>query len=111
METSNQPETPTGAKSKNAVLCAIQRDQRLRPTSAPPAEAVVARLSEIVHPATLAQVSYFHTLGLRARVLTLPVMMGLVLGLLWRQVGGVAEMVRVVQGRWAEFTNLNNFPV
>jgi hypothetical protein len=30
-------------------------------------------------------------------VLSLPVMMGLVLGLLWRQIGGVMELVRVVQ--------------
>ena len=35
---------------------------------------IKARLTEIVHPATLAQVSYFHRLGLRARLLTLPVM-------------------------------------
>jgi hypothetical protein len=101
LETPDQPKAPAGAKPKKRSSVrhtrAIQRDRRLRPTSAPDAEAVVARLSEIVHPATLAQVSYFHTLGLRARVLTLPVMMGLVLGLLWRQVGGVAELVRVVQ--------------
>jgi hypothetical protein len=101
LETPDQPPAPAGAKPKKRSSVrhtrAIQRDRRLRPTSAPDAEAVVARLSEIVHPATLAQVSYFHTLGLRARVLTLPVMMGLVLGLLWRQVGGVAELVRVVQ--------------
>ncbi|MBK1725383.1 hypothetical protein CKO23_25140, partial [Thiocystis violacea] len=58
---------------------------------------MVERLSEIVHPATLAQVSYFRLLGLRARVLTLPVMMGLVLGLLWRHIGSVSELVRVVQ--------------
>ncbi len=50
---------------------AIQRDRTQRPLSAPPAEAVVARLTEIVQPATLAQVSYFHGLGLRARLLTL----------------------------------------
>ena len=35
---------------------AIQRDRTQRPLSAPPAEAVVARLTEIVHPATLATV-------------------------------------------------------
>ncbi|MBK1649853.1 transposase [Rhabdochromatium marinum] len=58
---------------------------------------MAARLSEIVHPATLGQVRYFHLLGLRARVLTLPVMMGLVLGLVWRQIGSVNELVRVVQ--------------
>lgn len=76
---------------------AIQRDRSKRPTSAPPAEAVVARLTEIVHPATLAQVRYFHGLGLPARLLSLPVMVGLVLGLLWRQLGSVSEWVRVVQ--------------
>lgn len=75
---------------------AIQRDRTQRPLGAPPAEAVVARLTEIVHPATLAQVSDFHRLGLRARLLTLPVMVGLILGLLWRQIGGPTELVRVV---------------
>jgi hypothetical protein len=34
---------------------------------------VVARLTEIVHPATLAQLDYYCQLGLRERVLTLPV--------------------------------------
>ena len=57
---------------------------------------MVARLTEIVHPATLAQVSYFHGLGLRARLLTLPVMVALVLSLLWRQIGSINELVRVV---------------
>ena len=76
---------------------AIQRDRQHRPTSAPTAEAIAERLTEIVHPATLAQVVYFQRLGLRARVLTLPVMMRLVLGLLWRQIGSVHELVRVVQ--------------
>lgn len=76
---------------------AIQRDRGKRPIGAPPAAAVAARLNEIVHPATLAQVSHFHASGLRARVLNLPVMVGLVLGLLWRQLGGVSELVRVVQ--------------
>ena len=75
---------------------AIQRDRTKRLISAPPAEAVVAHLTEIVHPATLAQVSYFHGLGMRARLLTLPVMVGLVLGLLWRQLGSVSELARVI---------------
>ena len=76
---------------------AIQRDRRQRPTSAPPAEAVVECLTEIVRPAILIQVNLFHALGRRARVFTLPVIVGLVLGLLWRPIGGVAEWVRVVQ--------------
>lgn len=74
---------------------AIQRDRTQRLASAPPAEAIVARLTEIIQPATLAQVSYFHDLGLRARLLALPVRVGWVLGLRWRPVG--SEWVRVVQ--------------
>ena len=101
METTVPAPVPAEAKPKKRSSVrhtrAIQRDRQHRPTSAPAAEAVVERLTEIVHPATLAQVSYFHRLGLRARVLTLPVMMGLVLGLLWRQLGRVNELVRVVQ--------------
>ncbi|MCA9325459.1 IS4 family transposase, partial [Candidatus Saccharibacteria bacterium] len=54
------------------------------------------RISEIVHPATLAQVGHFQALGLRARVLTLPVMMALVLSLLWQQTGSVNELVRLI---------------
>ncbi len=75
---------------------AIQRDRTKRPPSAPAAELVVERLTEIVHPATLAQAGYFHDLGLRARILTLPVMVALVLSLLWRQIGSLNELVRVV---------------
>ncbi len=67
-----------------------------RPISAPPAEAIASRLQEIVHPAPLPQVRYFHDLGLRERVLTLPVMVGLGLGLVWRQLGSVSELVRVI---------------
>jgi len=75
---------------------AIQCDRTKRSLSAPAAELVVERLTEIVHPATLAQAGYFHDLGLRARILTLPVMVALVLSLLWRQIGSINELVRVV---------------
>lgn len=67
-----------------------------RSLGAPPAEAVVARLTELVHPATLAQVSYFHGLGWRTRLLTLPVMVALVLSWLWWQIGSLNEWVRVL---------------
>lgn len=100
METLTTASPPDEAKLKKRSSVrhtrAIQRDRTQRPIGAPPAEAVVARLTEIVHPATLAQVRYFHGLGLRARLLTLPVMVGLVLGLLWRQLGGINELVRVI---------------
>ena len=70
---------------------AIQRDRRTRPTVAPSAPQVEARLAELIHPATLAQVAAFHDLGLRQRVLTLPVMTAFVLSLIWRQFGSVSE--------------------
>jgi len=76
---------------------AIQRDRSKRPASAPPDEEVVARIHELVHPVTLAQIDHYEALGLRARILTLPVMMALVLSLLWQQTGSVNELVRIVQ--------------
>lgn len=76
---------------------AIQRDRSKRSLAAPPDEEVKARLTEIIHPATLNQVAHFHQLGLRERTLTLPIMVGLVLSMIWRQIGGVSDLVRVVQ--------------
>jgi len=76
---------------------AIQRDRSKRVASVPPDEQVVARIHEIVHPATLAQVGVYQQMGLRARILTLPVMMALVLSLLWQQTGSVSELVKIVQ--------------
>lgn len=75
---------------------AIQRDRSKRVASAPADEQVVARMTELVHPATLAQVSHYQALGLRSRILTLPVMMALVLSLLWQQTGSVNELVRLI---------------
>src|SRR5438552_16230070 len=76
---------------------AIQRDRTKRPNSAPPDEQIEARLTELIHPATYAQVATFHAMGLRERILTLPVMMAFVLSLIWRHLGSVAEATRVLQ--------------
>lgn len=76
---------------------AIQRDRSKRPPAAPPAEAVTERLAELIHPATLAQLDHFRALGLRERVLTLPVMVALVLSMVWRQIGSVAELHRLLE--------------
>ena len=90
--------TPTTKKKASSVrhTRAIQRDRTKRPPTAPPDEQIARRLTEIVHPATLAQLHYYHQLGLRERLLTLPIMVGLVLSMLWRQLNGVSELVRVV---------------
>jgi len=88
---------PTRKRSWVRHTRAIQRARQQHPVAAPPAAAVQARLLEIVHPATLAQVAHFHQLGLRERTLGLAVMLALVLELIWRQLGGVSELVRLVQ--------------
>jgi len=76
---------------------AIQRDRTKRPNSAPPDKKIQAHLTELIHPATLTQVAYFHELGLRERTLNLPVMMAFVLSLIWRHLGSVTEAVRVLK--------------
>jgi hypothetical protein len=75
---------------------AIQRERSQRPNSAPPDETVRARLTDLVHPATYAQMAAFRAMGLRERILTLPVMMAFVLSLIWQHLGSVAEAVRVL---------------
>jgi hypothetical protein len=95
------------AKKKSTVrhTRAIQRDRSKRLLSMPTDQAMTERITELVHPATLAQVGYFHQLGLRERILTLPVMMAVVLSMIWRQIGSVQERTRVVQEEsllWAE---------
>ncbi|MDQ2810001.1 MAG: IS4 family transposase, partial [Chloroflexota bacterium] len=91
------PETRARPKSTVRHTRAIQRDRRHRPTVAPPDPALAPRLTELIHPATLAQVHAYHALGLRERTLTLPIMMAFVLSLIWRQVGTVQETVRLLQ--------------
>jgi hypothetical protein len=95
---SKQTDTTKAKKKKSTVrhTRAIQRDRSKRPTVAPPDDHIRARLTDIVHPATLNQVAAFHDLGLRERILTLPVMMAFVLSLIWRQIGSVCEAVRVL---------------
>lgn len=96
-------ETPgkTGQKKKASTVRhtrAIQRDRSKRPTAAPPVGEIEARLTEVIHPATYAQVAAYQAQGLRSRVLTLPVMVALVLSMLWRQIASVSEAVRVLRG-------------
>ena len=76
---------------------AIGRDRSKRPSVGPSAEVIEERLEEIVHPAVYTQMALFHESGLRERTLTLPVMVAFVLSLIWRQIGSVAEAVRVLR--------------
>ena len=100
-DTTKKPKKPSSVRHTRA----IQRDRTKRPDAAPPGEQIAERLTEIVHPATLAQVAYFHRLGLRERVLNLPVMVALVLSMVWRQIGEVSELAKLLRTEgllWAE---------
>lgn len=76
---------------------AIQKDRSKRSNSLPTDEQIVQWAEEIIHPAVYAQISTYYAMGLRARILTLPVMVALVMVLLWRQLGSVREAVRVLR--------------
>lgn len=97
MTNTDSKEKTTKKQSTVRHTRAIQRDRSKRPTAGPPDEKVVERLEEVVHPATLAQVSYFHDLGLRQRTLNLPVMVAVVLSMVWRQVQEVSELARLLR--------------
>jgi hypothetical protein len=103
-KTSKNSQTPKKPSSVRHTR-AIQRDRSKRPDVAPPDEQITERLTEIVHPATLAQVAHFHRLGLRERVLNLPVMVALTLSMVWRQIAAVNELAKMLRTEgllWAE---------
>jgi hypothetical protein len=76
---------------------AVQKSRFSQPVAAPSDEQIKERIQEIVHPATLAQISYFHRLGLRERSLSFVVMVAFVLEMIWRQIGSVSALTRIVQ--------------
>ena len=99
--------TTAKTKKKSTVrhTRATQRDRSKRTVSTPTDAEMAERITELVHPATLGQVAYFHQLGLRERTLTLPVMMALMLSMIWRQIGSVCDLARIVQSEsllWAK---------
>ena len=63
---------------------------------APSDAEIEARLEALVQPAVFAELAYYQQLGLRNRLLTLPVMVAVVLTLIWRQVAGVCELTRLL---------------
>ena len=76
----------------------LNRDHaRPRTAPAPASPAVEQRLAELGGPAAFALGDEYRRLGLRARVLGLPVMVAVVLTLIWRQVPSVSELVRTLE--------------
>lgn len=55
------------------------------------------RLAELIRPTLFAAGDEYRRLGCRARVLTLPVMVGVVITMIWRQVASVRALVELIQ--------------
>jgi hypothetical protein len=62
----------------------------------PDNEAIETQLTELVSPAVVNQMAYYRQLGLRSRILNLPLMVAAVLTILWRQVPSVHELTRML---------------
>ncbi|WP_445174762.1 IS4 family transposase, partial [Microcoleus sp.] len=59
-------------------------------------EEIASQLSALLTPAIISQENCYRQLGLRARILNLPLMVAAVLTLLWRDVAGVTELTRML---------------
>ncbi len=59
-------------------------------------EAIASQLEALLKPAITSQENYYRQLGLRDRILNLPLMVAAVLTLLWRDVAGVTELTRML---------------
>lgn len=73
---------------------AIQRDRSQQPLREPPPEEIENLLEELVSPVVYAQSAIYRAMGMRERILTLPVMVAFILGMIWRQVGSVMDAIR-----------------
>ena len=72
-------------------------DHRRRTHVPAPSDAEIERrLDEFVKPAVFAELDFYRRLGLRNRILTLPVMVSLVLALIWRRIPGVCALQRTL---------------
>lgn len=68
-------------------------------TPSPNNGAITEQLEVLLTPAIHAQQAYYRQLGMRERILNLPLMVAAVLTLLWRQVPGVQELTRLQSKR------------
>lgn len=70
----------------------VQKHTRPSPNN----EEIAHQLEALLTPAIFAQEAYYRQLGLRERILNLPLMVAVVLTLLWRQVPAVQELNRLL---------------
>lgn len=69
---------------------------RQRRTPGPSNEVIEKQMEELVSPAVTRQMAYYRELGLRSRILNLPLMVAAVLTMVWRQVPSVHELTRML---------------
>ncbi len=69
---------------------------RRRNVPGPDNEAIEAQLTELLTPAIAGQMAIYRQMGMRSRILTLPLMVAAVLTILWRQVPSVHELTRML---------------
>lgn len=82
MDKSTKPRNPDHVRRTN------------RPS--PDNEVIQERLKSLLTPAVFGQLAYYRSLGLRDRILGLPVMVAAVLTMLWRQVPSVCELAKLL---------------
>ena len=73
-------------------------------------QVISQQLEDLVKPGVYKQLAYYRSLGMRARILSLPLMLAAVLTLVWRQVPSARELNRML-GRenllWVKATSVS----
>jgi hypothetical protein len=89
----------------------LERDHaRPRTVPAPTTKQLDTHLHLLIYPAAFGLRDRYRALGYRERILSLPVMVGILLGLVWRQIASVSELQRVLAREsvvWVEPTQIS----
>lgn len=89
----------------------LERDHaRPRTVPAPTTAELDAQLELLLYPAAFGLRDRYRAMGYRERILSLPVMVGILLGLVWRQIASVSELQRVLAREsvlWVEPTEIS----
>jgi hypothetical protein len=83
---------------------------RRRHVPAPDNAAIDRHLQDLLSPVVYSQQAYYRSLGLRDRILTLPLMVAAVVTLLWYQVPSVGELTRMLNRQdllWAKAVSVS----
>jgi hypothetical protein len=83
---------------------------RRRNVPAPDNAAIDNHLKELLSTSVYSQQAYYRRLGMRDRILTLPLMVAAVVTLLWHQVPSVNELTRMLNRKdllWAKATKVS----